>query len=90
MCSVASCTNMKVIVFESKLIELCNDTLKEAQNTLENQEISREEEFNSTVTKCDNKCYGNTCSMHGLTFSIRTADSHDAEKMNVKDMFNRC
>ena len=35
--SIMLCTNMQVIGFETKLIELCNHALKEAQNSLKSQ-----------------------------------------------------
>ena len=45
---VMLCTNMQAIGFETKSIELCNDTLKEEKNTLKSQEKTREKEIKNS------------------------------------------
>ena len=45
MYSVVLLTNIQAIGFDIKSIELCNDTLKEAQNTLKSQETTGEDEI---------------------------------------------
>ena len=52
------------------------------------QETTLEEEIKQIVTKCDNACDGNTCSMCGLNFSVYIFDSYDVKEMNVKDTSN--